>query len=141
MATLSPRQEALYNHTVNLYEPTTAIVAGKPQPTQYTKHAGVRCRGEIRSAPDAPTFMGRAESDFVDAVDLYHFAEEQPIGAGWFIHNLTLNWDDGTPSEWYDRWWIVRGNPRKFIRSQRRRGGKKSIPASQESRPPDGLPF
>lgn len=140
MATLTPRQERLYNHTVDLYAPTTAIVAGKPGPTTYAlAEAGVRCRINIKSSPSSPMPIGRVEMDIVVAIDTIAFAEDQEIDDGWLIHNKTLR-PDGAESNLYDRWWMVRSEPQRFVDSERRRGGRVIVMASQESRPVAGLP-
>lgn len=84
--------------------------------------------------------MGRVESDIVVAIDKLSVAEDQEIDDSWWIENITLL-PDGSQSEIYGRFWIARGEPQKFIDSLRRRGGHKVIACSQESRPPEGLPF
>jgi hypothetical protein len=138
---LTPRQELAYNHTADFYQPAQAIAAdGKIGPTTYTKHAGVRCRWEIRASPTAPSAMGRVESDIVVAIDLIHVAEDQAIDDGWWLLNLSLL-PDGSQSTLYGRWAVVRGEPQRFIDSARRRGGRKIVFASQEPAPPDGLPL
>lgn len=137
---LTARQELAYNHLVDLYEPSTAIVGGKPQPTTYTKHPNVRCRIEIKQSPSSPSPMGRIETDIVVAIDTIAFAEDQAVDDGWWLENKTLR-PDGSQSNMYGRFWVIRGEPQRFVDSTRRRGGKISVMASQESRPPEGLPL
>ena len=139
MATLTARQDKLYNHTVDLWEPDTAISSGKPGPRTYTlAEAGVRCRINIKNSPSSPMPIGRVESDVLVAMDIIAFAEDQVIDDGWWLVNKSLR-PDGSQASFYGRFWVIRGEPQRFIDSERRRGGRVIVMASQESRPPQGI--
>lgn len=137
---LTPRQELLYGHLVDLYQPTTTRTGGKPNPTGYTKHAGVRCRINMRQSPSVSSPFGRIEGDIVQAIDTIAFAEDQAVDDGWWMENKTLR-PDGTESNMYGRWWVIRGEPQRFVDSARRHMGRKVVMASQEELPPEGLPL
>lgn len=139
---LTRRQELCYNHRVDLYAPQYTIAAdGKRGPITYTlAYEDVPCRLEIKGSPNSGSPVGRIEMDVVISVDVAHFSEDQEIDDGWWMLNKTLL-PDGSQSIQYGRWHVVRGEPRRIINSLRRRGGKKSVMCSQESRPPLGLPL
>jgi hypothetical protein len=54
------------------------------------------------------------------------------------VKNVSVN-VDGSESTLFGRWWTVRGQPQKFIRSERREGGKVLVKASQELNAPLGI--
>lgn len=137
---LSPRQELAYNHLANLYRPGRTYGAdGKPSAEGYTlAYSDVRCRFKINQSSDLATVIGRLESDNFLTLDDVNFAEDQEIDDNWWIKNVSLN-VDGTESTLFGRWWAVRGQPQKFIRSERREGGKVLVKASQEAHPPLGI--
>jgi len=138
---LSPRQELSFNHLANLYRPSRTYAAdGKPSAEGYTlAHSGVRCRFEIKQSTDLATVIGRIESDIVEAVDNVHFAEDQEVDDNWWIKNVSLAPDGVTQGNLYGRWWVVRGQPQKFMASERRSGGKVLVKASQERNAPLGI--
>lgn len=139
---LSPRQELAYGHLCDLYKPAHAIAAdGKVGPETYTlEYEDVRCRFVVRQSPSSPSPMGRVESDIVLSIDEVLFSEDQEIDDGWWIQNKSLR-PDGSVSNANGRWWVVRGEPRKYADTETRDGGRVSVMASQEPRPPAGLPL
>lgn len=143
MAALTARQERIYNHTADLYRPADpqniTAADGKVGPQTYTlAEAGVRCRINVKNSPSSPTPIGRVESDVLVAMDEASFAEDQAIDDGWWLVNKTLR-PDGSQSNMYGRFWVVRGEPQRFVDSERRRGGRVVVMMSQESRAPQGI--
>src|SRR3990172_6696544 len=138
---LSPRQELSFNHLADLYRPGRTYAAdGKPSPESYTlAYSAVRYRFEIKQSTDLATVIGRLEGDQAETTDVLHFAEDQEIDDNWFIRNVSLEIDGETESSLFGRFWIVRGQPSKFVRSARRQGGKVLVRASQEKNGPLGM--
>lgn len=139
---LSARQVLSFNHTANLYRPRRDPYAAdnKPGVERYElAYTDVPCRFEILQSSDTASPLGRIEGDQFFTVDNIHFAEDQEIDDNWWIKNVSLK-PDGTPADTMNgRWWVVRGQPQVFARSQRRQGGKKLVKASQERNAPLGL--
>lgn len=137
---LSPRQELSFNHLADLYRPGRTYAGdSKPSAEGYTlAYSGVRCRFKINASADITSAIGRIEGDNYLTLDDLHFAEDQEIDDNWWVKNVSVN-VDGSESTLFGRWWTVRGQPQKFIRSERREGGKVLVKASQELNAPLGI--
>jgi len=137
---LSPRQQLSFNHLADLYRPgRTFATDNKSSAEGYTlAYSGVRCRFEINQSSDTTSALGRIENDNFLSLDNIHLASDQEVDDSWWVKNVSLN-VDGTESSLYGRWWYVRGQPQKFVRSTRREGGKILVKASQEANAPLGI--
>lgn len=141
-AELSPRQLLAYNHLASLYKPSREPYSNdnKPAVEKWTLvYQDVPCRFEILQSSDTASVIGRVEGDQFFTVDNVHFAERQEVDDNWWIKNTSLS-ADGSPADTMNgRWWVVRGQPQVFAKSERREGGKKLVKASQEKNGPLGI--
>lgn len=140
---LSPRQERLYSHLVDLYSlaQTTSVTTGRRTAKTYTLAASdVPCYFVIRQSTDGPNPLGRIEGDNFFTRDEVHFAADVAVDSDWVIVNKTLN-ADGTHSQNYGRYWIASGQPTSISQSRSRRGDLRTVQATQLQKPPAGVPY
>jgi hypothetical protein len=125
----SARQRYFYRHRASLFSPqadanlTTGVVAGDDWTFAVEN---VLCHFEIRPHFDDYTVFGRYESDNMFTLDVLHLPVDCPIGADWFVLNLTTDAVTGGPANEYGNYSRVRGAPRNIANAGPRRFGKRS---------------
>lgn len=126
---LSDRQETLYGHLCDLFQPTQEVdvetrLASLPE---YTPAAsGVPCHFERRQSIESPRALGRAETDIQGTRDQINLPETVNINSGWAIVNRTLDFD-GNPAVEYGFCYIVQGRPQTIPRVGNRDAGKQTV--------------
>jgi hypothetical protein len=127
--TLSPRQQKLYVHSVDLWSPGGTLAAsGAPSgPRVYTQaYSAVPCHFEIRPNIDEASVAGRVQTGMIFTYDILHVAELQPVTVGWIVVNQTLL-PDGSHGMMWHRCWKVEGPTKATATSGGRRAGKQSF--------------
>jgi hypothetical protein len=140
---LTPRQVLAYKDTVDLYSlaQTTSLTTGLRTAKTYALVASaVPCLFKIRQSVEAPSPMGRVESDNMFSLDEIHFDHAQAIDSDWVIVNKSLA-ADGSQSQNYGRYWICRGQPASIPSHGGRRANVRIVQAVQVKKPPAGVPY
>lgn len=138
MPTYSDRQEIIYQHEVDLWRPVTTndpVSARREGKTHVLSEAGVMCHFVGRQSVEAPTAIGRSESDNFYTRDEYHFPEDVEIGAAWVIVNRTLDFD-GNETQHYNRVWITQGRAKDVAKLGDRDAGKRQVEVVESPRAP-----
>lgn len=139
-AALSPRQELSFNHLASLSRPVRTYAGdSKPGPEQFQlAYQNVPCRREATTNLSETMAFGRLQGGNLITIESWHFAEQQEIGDNWAILDQSLR-PDGSQGSSFGRVWRVRSQPERFIKSERREGGKQIVRASEEKDLPVGV--
>jgi hypothetical protein len=138
---LSPRQEILYVHKIDIWEPVEEIdgATGEPRTGYYQRATDVPCYFVIRGSVETPNNAGlRVEGDNAFTRDDIHVDATLQIDSDWVVKNVTLH-ADGTQSETYGRFWVISGQPLSVSRAGNRRAEHRKLQAVQVHAPPEGV--
>ncbi len=140
---LNTRQRACYQDLVDIYSltqttsPTTGLRTAK---TYALIASAVRCHFVIAQSVEGPSPMGRVEADNMFSLDKIHFEHAATVDSDHILVNKSLA-KDGSRSQNYGRYWIVRGQPQSVPTHGGRRANLRIVQAVQIKRPPAGIPY
>lgn len=140
---LTARQRACYQDLVDIYALTmaTSPTTGRRTAKTYTLIASaVRCHFKLRQSVEGPSPMGRVETDNMFSLDEIHFEHSVVVDSDYILVNRSLA-RDGSRSQNYGRYWIVRGQPQSVPSHGGRRANLRIVQALQVKRPPAGVPY
>jgi hypothetical protein len=140
---LTPRQRRFYTDRCTIYPPSeTRNANGRVTATGWSvasAQTDVPCYFEIRGSAEGPAMFGRTEEDIAISQDTIHFGADVTVDADYLILNQTLNTRDGSQSQNYGRYWMVRGQPKSVSQRGRRRMQKRAVAAVQLEFTPTGI--
>ncbi len=139
---LNQRQQAAYNHRVNLWQPSRVInpISGAVGAETYTlAYSNVACRYEYTdNVADPVEGVGRTKRPTIFTTDKIHFDSAQEVGADWIVKNISLL-PDGSRSQLYGEFHRVLGVSKITPSAGLRRANKRSMMAQTIEKIPAGV--